>query len=69
MSFTTSIQLKLEDGPEWLSHFEFSREGDEIVIQLVNKRGFSYAESRMSDVEFNQMADLILTRSHMEGKI
>lgn len=69
MAFSTSVQVPLEDGPSWLSHFEFSREGDEIVIQVVNKRGFSYAESRMSDVEFNSMADLILTRSHMEKKI
>jgi hypothetical protein len=64
--FTTAVQVPIEEGPDWLSHFEFSREGDEIVIQAVNKKGFSYAESRMADGEFNKMADVILTRSSME---
>lgn len=69
MSFTTTVNLPLEEGPDWLSHYEFSREGDEVVIQVVNKKGFAYAEARMSDVDFNRMADLILTRSSMETTI
>lgn len=69
MAFETAVKIPLTEGPEWLSHTEIYREGDEIIIQVVNKKGFAYTESRLSDLEFNEIADLVLTRSSMEKTI
>lgn len=69
MAFETSVTIPLTERGNWLSHIEIYREEDEVIIQVVNKRGVPYAEGRMSDLDFNNAADSILTRSAMEKTI
>jgi hypothetical protein len=59
----TVVKLPLggEDCPNWLSHIEFSREGDHILFEVVKTNGFQYGEAKLSLEEFNNMADLLLT--------
>lgn len=56
------ISLPFTDAPAWLSHLVLSRDGDEIVIEVVRRSGTLLGEARVSDVQFNQVADLLLTK-------
>lgn len=69
MAFETAVKIPLRDAPNWLSHIELSRDGDEICIDIVKSNGLSYGHAQLSDVDFNTAADLVLTRSAMETKI
>ena len=69
MGFEPTVKLPLKEAPDWLSHIEITREGDEICIDVVKRNGLSYGHAQISDVDFNNIADLILTRSPMEKTI
>lgn len=57
------VTVPLQDCPNWLSHLEFYRDGNEIVMEIIKENGLSYGYARMTDLDFNNMADLILTRT------
>lgn len=59
---SVTYQLELDDCPSWLSHLEVSREGNVIHFQIVKSSGVVYLEARVSDLDFNDMADHLLTR-------
>lgn len=61
LKFEVSVKLPLRDAPTWLSHIEFTRDGDEILVQIVKTNDLSYGDVRLSLVDFNQMADTLLT--------
>lgn len=62
--YTPHVTVPLQEAPDWLSHLEFYREDNEIVMEIIKENGLSYGYCRMSDVDFNNMADLILTHTH-----
>ena len=69
MAFENSVKVPIQEGRHWLSHIEITRDGDEVVLNIVKTSGFSEGKARISDVAFNDAADLILTRSAMEKAI
>lgn len=57
-----SVKLELEDAPNWLSHVEIAQEDqDHILIEVIRTNGTSCGFHRITKVNFNNMADLILT--------
>lgn len=61
LSYEVCVKLPLKDAPQWLSHLEFTRQGDEILIQIVKTNDLPYGDTRISIEDFNQMADTLLT--------
>lgn len=62
MKRKVSVQLELEDAPNWLSHVELTRDDeDHIVIEVIRTNGTSCGVHRIGTVAFNNMADLLLT--------
>lgn len=45
MSATITVSFKQTEGPGYLSHFELTRDGDNIVLQSVNRKGYAQMES------------------------
>lgn len=60
LNFETSVKVELNDAPQWLSHIEFTRSGDRIIIEVIKQNGLSYGEAEMPLNEFNDMADILL---------
>ncbi len=56
-----SVRIPLIDPPHWLNCLEFTREDDNIVINIVKTNELSYGVAQVSIDEFNNMADLLLT--------
>jgi hypothetical protein len=61
MTIRPAFKLTLTDKPNWLSHLEITRDGNEIEIDVVKENGLSYGHVRLSLVDFNNMADILLT--------
>lgn len=61
-SMKVSVQLELEEAPNWLSHIEITREDqDHILMEVIRTNGTSCGFHRITTVAFNNMADLLLT--------
>jgi len=58
------MRLEFSDGPPWLDCLVFSREENTIKIEVVRKSGTLLGEATISDIEFNQLADILLTRKN-----
>lgn len=55
-----SVKISFKDAPPWLSHLEFIRDGDDILIEVVKQSGVAYGEARLSLEEFNDIANILL---------
>jgi hypothetical protein len=55
MSNTVAIQIGMTDAPKYLTHFEISLEGDNVVVQIVNRRGYTQAEAVLPREEFFEL--------------
>jgi hypothetical protein len=56
-----SFEIPLLEKPgDWLESIEFIRDGDAIEIHLIKSNTLSYASTKISTVDFNNMADVLL---------
>jgi hypothetical protein len=62
MAFGVSVSLTLQDQPNWCDDkIHFTREGDEILIEVYRESGYIFCRTRVTIDDFNKMADLLLT--------
>ena len=54
---TFTATFRKTEGPGFHSHFEITRDGDKVTIQIVNKRGYCQTESEMDAKDFFNVID------------
>lgn len=56
LGHTMTATYRVSDAPSYLSHFEITRDGEEVTIQMVKRNGYLAAEARVSaDAFFRTM--------------
>jgi hypothetical protein len=56
------IQFRFTNCPDWLDVLIFSRQGDKIKIEAMRQSGTLLGEVEIELVQFNQLADMLLTK-------
>lgn len=54
LGHTMTATFRMTDAPKWLSHFEITRDGDKITIQVVKRNGYAQCEAEIDTKDFFQ---------------
>lgn len=59
-------RIPKSDGPHYMAELVFSRDGDNIVIEVVDAKNYQKAAYAISAVRLNLLVDLLLSEGSKE---